>query len=161
MKRSQRRVASMIVATISALVLTAQVALAGSGTGLIHFPNPAAPYAYGVTERSFRAEKCLRAPQGGNQGFDAWVTPLDSGTNFVVVKASELPNSSLGYTFHVVFYSYSLEADACQVHRAVVAQGNPTQALWSKGADWAVFSVLAGVEVEIEWKECSSNNCRI
>lgn len=156
MKRYQRRIASMIVAMISALVLTAQVALAGSGTGLIHFPNPAAPLAPGVTERSLRAEECERLPQG-TQGWDAWVVPLDSDTKNVVVSAPKLPKPDLGYTFHIVFYKLGCEFS----RKPVLAKGNPTQALETKGADWAVISVLAGAEIEIEWKECNGSSCSI
>lgn len=155
-----RRIASLIVAMGSALVLTAQVALAGSGTGLIHFPNPTAPFLPGVTDRSFQAEECKRLPQKGAQGWDAWVVSLDSNTNYIVVRALGLPQTNLGYTFHIVFYGGDDKAEPCASPRDPrTAKGNPTPAVATKGADWVVISVFYGTEVEIEWKECGSRDC--
>lgn len=159
--RLRQRSAVLLVAAGSALILTAQVALAGSGTGVINLPNPLAPVMpVGVTERALREVNCSRLPDDDVQGYDAWVAPLAGrmGNHFAVGTES-LPDTSVGYTFHVGFYSYLPDKNQCHWVRGVVALGNPTPALKTFGADYAVISVLVGHKVLISWKECSSTPC--
>lgn len=159
-----RRLAFLVFAIGSGLVLTAQVALAGSGTGRIRFPNPLAPLMPGNTERSLIELGCTQAPPPDIQGYDAWVAgPLED--NFLVVRADRMPKTPVGSTFFVVFYSKgskgegSTKQPACHREHIRVPLGNPTQPIWIGPAHWAVINVLAGVDVDITWKECASSTC--